>query len=275
MTFSGGKLNDVIYEPSSSSTSRKTAWYYYTDEAGKEQKKSYTFVTDATQAEKEYEHTLSNKVPYVATYTKGANITVTVNYTLDNRVYVYGTDNNKDIQESGCLVYFDQNSKMPRITIKNNPLDEKDIAVNTKISETTFFGSSIEPEMLTEQILYKNSAGKLELGTYIYIYDVTRTKYYYDGTKDKFFTLNSEREKIELSDDESIGARDTDQCKFKSVSILTSDSTYKKLYQVLNGRDKGKWYISLKEDPDRITEIGPGIEVIDTELSNSAYKYGL
>ena len=274
-TITNGNMNDVIYEPSTSATNIKTGWYTYTDEKGNEQKKSYTFVTDAAQANKTYEHTVSNKIAYSATYKKGTDIDVTVNYTLDNRIYVYGKDNTKDIEETGCLVYFDNTCTMPRITIKNNAEEEDEIIVNNKISETTFFGSSIEPEMLTEQILYKNSAGQMELGTYLYIYDVTSTKYYYDGTTDKFFTLNAQREKVELSDDDSIEAGDENgNCKYKSVSILTSDSTYKKLYQVLNGRDKGKWYINLKENPEKIEEVGPGVEIIDTELENTAYKYG-
>lgn len=265
-----GTMNDVLYEPSASATNRKTAWYYYTDENGNDQKKSYTFVTDATQAAKTYEHTLSNKIAYSGTYTaKGGTIDVTINYTLDNRIYIYGRDNtqNKDINEQGCLVYFDSNAVLPRISLKANPQDEEDITVINPVNTTKYFGTNINSEILTEQILYKeNSTSTEQLGTFKYIYDITGTKLYYDEDEESFFTLNSTtREKMMLPDSSSIRAG-SDECRYKSVSVLTSDSTYKKLYQVLNGRDKGKWYISLKEDPDRITEVGPGVEVIDTEL---------
>ena len=279
----GGKLNDVIYEPSSSATSRKNAWYYYTDEAGKEQKKSYTFVTDATQAEREYKHTLSNKIAYSGTYTaKSGTIDVTINYTLDNRIYIYGKDNaqNKDINEQGCLVYFNSsNCTIPRITLKTNPQREEDIVVNTnsRIDKLIYNGSNINAEILTEQIVYKENASTQEsVGTFKYIYDIEGTKLYYDDTQGSFFTISTTtKEKQYLSEDIDVKVGDEEgRCKYKSVSILTSDSTYKKLYQVLNGRDKGKWYISLKEDSDRITEIGPGIEVIDTEIKENVLSYG-
>ena len=273
-----GKMNDVIYEPAPSATNRKTAWYYYTDENGNEQKKTYTFVTEATQANKVYEHTLSNEIPYSATYSKGNTIEITVNYTLDNRIYVYGKDKaqNKDINEQGSLVFFDTDCKIPKITIKANANKETDIIVNenSRIDKLIYNGSNINAEILTEQIVYKENATSQEnLGTYKYIYDIQGRKLYYDDIKGNFFNVTDSKIKNFISEDISIKAGD-DGCYYKSVSILTSDSTYKKLYQVLNGRDKGKWFISLKEDPNRITEIGPGIEVIDTEIKEHVLEYG-
>ena len=247
-TITNGNMNDVIYEPSTSATNIKTGWYTYTDENGNEQKKSYTFVTDAAQANKTYEHTVSNKIAYSATYTKGTSINVTINYTLDNRIYVYGTDGSKDIQETGCLVYFNSSDcSIPRITIKNNPQDEDDIIVNedSRIDKLVYNGSNINAEILTEQIVCKeNTTSQANLETYKYIYDIQGTKLYYDEYKDNFFTLNAEKVKIFISDDANMKVGEED-CHYKSVSILTSDSTYKKLYQVLNGRDKGKWYINF------------------------------
>lgn len=276
-TITNGNMNDVIYEPSTSATNIKTGWYTYTDENGNEQKKSYTFVTDAAQANKTYEHTVSNKIAYSATYTKGTSINVTINYTLDNRIYVYGTDGSKDIQETGCLVYFNSSDcSIPRITIKNNPQDEDDIIVNedSRIDKLVYNGSNINAEILTEQIVCKeNTTSQANLETYKYIYDIQGTKLYYDEHKDNFFTLNAEKVKIFISDDANMKVGEED-CHYKSVSILTSDSTYKKLYQVLNGRDKGKWYISLKEDQEKIQEVGPGVEIIDTEIEENMLEYG-
>ena len=162
---------------------------------------------------------------------------------------------------------------MPRITVSPGAKDEKGITVNTRIDETKYFDSGIEPEILTEQISYRNNSGKDVLGTFMYIYDITNEKLYYDGETDRFFTLNHNREKSFLSSSEDIKAGDNG-CRFKSVSVLTSDSTYKKLYQALNGRDKGKWYIGIKEDSKKVTEVGPGVEIIDTEFKETAYKFG-
>ena len=268
-----GALNDVAYKPASGATGVRNANYTYVDETGKEIKKNYTFTTDAAQALKAYKHSLSNQIAYSGTYKKGT-VNVTINYTLDNRIYIYGKDGVKDIQEQGNLVYFDNATcKMPRITVSPGAKDEKGITVNTRIDETKYFDSNIEPEILTEQISYRNNSGKDVLGTFMYIYDITNEKLYYDGETDRFFTLNHNREKSFLSSSEDIKAGDNG-CRFKSVSVLTSDSTYKKLYQALNGRDKGKWYIGIKEDSKKVTEVGPGVEIIDTEFKETAYKFG-
>lgn len=268
-----GALNDVAYKPASGATSVRSASYTYVDSEGNEKKTTYSFTTDAAQALKAYKHSLSNQIAYSGTYRKGT-VNVTINYTLDNRIYIYGKDGTKDIEEQGSLVYFDKSKcKMPQITVKPGAKDEKDITVNTRIDETKYFDSNIEPEILTEQIVYKNGAGKEVLGTFMYIYDIKNEKLYYDGETDQFFTLNHNKEKTMLSSSESIKAGE-DGCRFKSVSVLTSDSTYKKLYQALNGRDKGKWYIGIKENPKKISEVGPGVEIIDTEFKETAYKFG-
>ena len=204
-----GKMNDVIYEPAPSATNRKTAWYYYTDENGNEQKKTYTFVTEATQANKVYEHTLSNEIPYSATYSKGNTIEITVNYTLDNRIYVYGKDKaqNKDINEQGSLVFFDTDCKIPKITIKANANKETDIIVNenSRIDKLIYNGSNINAEILTEQIVYKENATSQEnLGTYKYIYDIQGRKLYYDDIKGNFFNVTDSKIKNFISEDISI-----------------------------------------------------------------------
>lgn len=270
-----GALNDVAYKPTSGATSVRSASYTYVDSEGNEKKKTYSFTTDAAQAAKAYKHSLSNQIAYSGTYRKGT-VNVTINYTLDNRIYIYGKDGSKDIQEQGCLVYFGADTKLPRIQLTSNPRNEKDITVITKVNESEYIGSNINSEILTEQIIYKeNSSALEELGTFKYIYDITGEKMYYDDSKEEFFTISlTDKTKKYLNNSLTLKAGD-EGCKFKSVSVLTGDgSTYKKLFQALNGRDKGKWYISLKEDSKNISEIGPGVEVIDTEIKQKRPDFG-
>lgn len=66
----GGVLNDVVYKPATGATSIKSASYTYVDESGREQKKTYSFTTDAAQANKTYKHSLSNEIAYSGTYKK-------------------------------------------------------------------------------------------------------------------------------------------------------------------------------------------------------------
>ena len=270
-TADGVILNDVAYKPSNSAVNRKSAWYTYIDENAKEIKKQYTFTTDATQAEKTYKHSLSNEIAYSGTYQKG-NVEVTINYTLDNRIHVYGKDGSKDIKEQGCLVAFtaeDANS-LPKIQLPADPKKDTDIRVIKKVNEASYMGSNINSEILTEQVLYKETEASGEkLGTFKYIYDVTGKKLYYDEDKEGFFTISkTDKKRNYLPDSDSIKVGDT-ACSYKSVSVLAEQNgelTYKKIYQVLNGRDKGKWYIGLKEDTKKISEVGPDKQIIDTEI---------
>lgn len=90
-------------------------------------------ISDSTK--QQYSHSLSNKIAYSAAYSgktsKDETIDLTINYTLDNRVYIYGKigetiieDWNKNYKD-GYLVYFDNyNTKniepktlMPRISV--------------------------------------------------------------------------------------------------------------------------------------------------------------
>ena len=55
----------------------------------------------------------------------------------------------------------------------------------------------------------------------------------------------------------------------------TDDDTveYKKIYQALNGKDKGKWYINIKEDSEEAKANGD--EELDTELKTKLTELGL
>lgn len=271
-------MNDIAYKPSNSAINVKTAWSTYEDEDGNEvREQSYRFTTDAAQAEKTYKHSLSNEIAYSGTYQKG-NVEVTINYTLDNRIYVYGKDGSKDIKEQGCLVAFtagDANS-LPKIKLPADPKKDTDIQVIKKINEAEYMGSNINSEILTEQILYKESeASEEKLGTFKYIYDVTGKKLYYDEDREEFFTVSkTDKKRNYLPGSNTIKVGDT-ACSYKSVSVLVEQNgelTYKKIYQVLNGRDKGNWYIGLKEDPKKISEVGPDKQIIDTEIKGDKRK---
>ena len=271
----GGKLNDVLYEPEVGGT---TLQYTYIDDNGAERKTTITFTTNAAQAKKVYKHSLSNEIPYSGNYVNtSANTDVTINYSLDNRIYVYGKINGKNIDKQGCLVYFNNDCTLPKISIKANAEEEEDIQVINKISDMKYFGSNISPEILTEQILYLDNSGKTEvLDTYRYVYDITGTKLYFDTVENNFFTISSKKEKLWLKDTKDVKAG-SPECRYKSVSVLTGDgSSFKKIYQALNGRDKGKWFINLKEqEVGAATETSSDVsEIIDTEIDETADKYG-
>ena len=233
------------------------------------------YTTDITNAEMVYKHNLSKKIPYASTY----NGTTVVNFTLDNRMYVYKTDNNGNaISRDGYLVYFDEtNTNLPRIKITGS-----DITYITPINETKYgyesgTGNSIDiqSEILTEQILYTDDEATYTLGTFKYIYDIEHNKLYYDdgiqdttdGTTGMFFRLNDNKTRSFYNS--------TSNPKYKSVSILVGDgrtTKYKKIYQALCGPDKGKWYMSSQEEDNTqhlfASKITP--TYLDIELTNLA-----
>jgi len=240
--------------------------------------------TDITKAKREYKHNLNSKISYSSVYRKTSGLNVVVNYTLDNRIYVYGKSGTETIDEDGYLVYFDTETVLPRITINTaTPSDnrkESDITVkesiaNTvyskKVSDTITNKTEIQTEVLTEQIVYKDEiSGQYRLGTFKYIYDIENQKLYYDeaeGDDGNFFILKTDKTRSYLKNGLNIKLGDS-ECKYKSVSVLVGDgetTQYKKIYQVLNGKDRGKWYINIKDDSDEARN--GGMEEVDTEIT--------
>ncbi len=238
----------IIYEPESGNVEGTIGGIEYT--------------TKVNDAKKEYKHTLNNKTAYTEEYIKGSN-TYIVNYTLDNKISVYKIDSTEKTeqkieQKTGYLVYFDEKTSLPKIEINGETVSAINKVSDTKYSKSNTETTNIEPETLTEQILYKDSeAGAPQLRTFSYVYTTTSEKLYYDGSN--FFKLK-DNVKENISDSDSIKVGD-DGCYYKSLSLLIGGektTEFKKIYQVLNGRDKGKWYIDLK---DTVNEL-------DTEIEN-------
>lgn len=201
--------------------------------------KDYYYTLDATKAEKEYKHTLKNYITYSETIGD-----VVVNYTLDNYVRIYSSKANKEAE--GYLVYFnDTTTTIPRIY--DTPV---------AVTSTKYNGIKIEPETLTEQISYTeiskdedgNSKKVSKLKTYKYVYNSNNQKLYYDEDVNKFFKL-SDGEKNYLSNNSK-----TSDCEYKTVSILTDKQNYMRLYQALNGENKGSWY-TYNDTTKKYTEL--------------------
>lgn len=263
--------NLPIYTPKAGASSIKTKTYTYINNNDDEVTKNISFVTDIDEAETEYKHILSNQIAYVEKYSNSSNTNVVVNYTLDNRIYVYGTVKGENVEKNGYLVYFNSDSEMPRISLKaNNLANDSAIEVHKGLDNTTYDKIQVGAEILEEQILYLTGTEK-KLGKFKYIYDINHDKLYYDEAMDNFFTIDSttkEKNFINNSDSIKMGS---DQCKYKSVSVLLGDTAtteYKKIYQVLNGKDKGKWCISITDDSE--DAVNEEIEEIDTEIQTAA-----
>lgn len=270
---------EILYEADvDKGITGQTYTYTYTNEAMETEIQTFSnLTTNINEAKREYRNILNNKIAYAARYRDTANksrTNVVVNYTLDNRIYVYGKVNGEVVNKDGYLIYLESNI-LPRAYIPNaylsNPKDSH-IIVDHKITGLECDNTEIEPEILEEQVLCKEDS-QYVIKTFKYIYDVTHEKLYYDEIADNFFTIDSttkEKNFISNSNNIKIGSED---CRYKSVSILWGDTDgtteYKKVYQAINGKDKGKWCISIKPEN---AQTDKHKETIDTEIKSEKLK---
>ncbi len=178
--------------------------------------------------EKSYQYILKPYSPYSARYAN-ENVDVTVNYTLDNYIRVYGTVNGEYQTKEGYLVVCD---------------DDAGVRVNKNggsISGITYKGATIKPEALTEQV-YTDEGVK----EYQYIYDQYDNKLYWDGSK--YFSVDKNNKKVYLQNalpEGDAGFSITN--RFRKISIPMYDNredewTVQKVFQILNPGGGYKFY---------------------------------
>ena len=178
--------------------------------------------------EKSYQYILKPYSPYSARYAN-ENVDVTVNYTLDNYIRVYGTVNGEYQTKEGYLVVCDNNAG---VRVNKN---------GGSISGITYRGATIKPEALTEQV-YTDEGVK----EYQYIYDQYDNKLYWDGSK--YFSVDKNNKKVYLQNalpEGDAGFSITN--RFRKISIPMYDNredewTVQKVFQILNPRGGYKFY---------------------------------
>lgn len=130
-----------------------------------------------------------------------------------------------------------------------------------KVDNVTYKGTILEPEHLSEKVVYKLGATVIE-STFDYVYEADgNTKVYFDG--DKAFIISSNLDRTDLS--EKIN-------RYKKVTIPQFKSgswTYKEIYQSLYD---GKWYDKDKRNIIADGAPGYGIER-DKKFDYSAINY--
>lgn len=178
------------------------------------------FTLNQEDAATEYKHILK---PF-AMYSEKIGDWV-INYTLDNYITIYGSITDTDgtteyVYKSGYLTDL---SKIGGITTNS-------------VNNITFNGTAVEPEYLSEQVVYKwskNGAPQRILANYVYECE-GKTKVYFDtgGTP---FIIDSNLIRTDLTQDSSTK-------RYKKVIIPQKkgyDWSYTELYQEIN---TGEWY---------------------------------
>lgn len=184
-----------------------------------------------------YQYILKPYSPYSARYVNG-NIDVTVNYTLDNYIRVYGKvgigDEDKSVAKEGYLVVCDSNSNEG---VKG--------VTSGSISGIEYRGAVIKPETLKENV-YANGEVNGEVKEYPYIYDQYDNKLYWDGSN--YFSVDKYNNKVYLQEalpEGDAGFSITN--RFRKISIPMYDNredewTVQKVFQILNPGGGYKFY---------------------------------
>ena len=209
-----------------------------------------------------YQYILKPYSPYSARYASAnGSIDVTVNYTLDNYIRVYGTVNGEYQAKEGYLVVCD---------------DDAGVRVNKNggsISGITYRGATIKPEALTEQV-YTDEGVK----EYQYIYDQYDNKLYWDGSK--YFSVDKNNKKVYLQKalpEGDAGFSITN--RFRKISIPMYDNredewTVQKVFQILNPGGGYKFYYENQSGAFvEFTNPGKTLGTVKQEEDYSAINY--
>ena len=196
----------------------------------------------------QYQYVLKPYSPYSARYVKGDDIDITVNYTLDNYIRVYGTVNGEYQTKEGYLVVCDRDEGVNNVN-------------SDTISGIKYRRANITPEELKEQVYYIDEEGNNRVVEYPYIYDQYDNKLYYDSSNGIYFSINKNNEKVYLQN--ALPKNDSGFAiynRFRKISVPHYDSTTEewtviKVFQLLNpGENFGKFY---QEESGTYTEVTP------------------
>lgn len=186
---------------------------------------------------KSYQYILKPYSPYSARYAS-ESIDVTVNYTLDNYIRVYGTVNGEYQTKEGYLVVCDNNQGVENVN-------------SGSISGIRYREAVIEPETLKENVYADGKEGE-----YSYIYDQYDNKLYWDKkadpnedgvTEGNYFSVDKYNNKVYLQNalpEGDAGFSITN--RFRKISIPVENRqgelTVQKVFQILNPGGGFKFY---------------------------------
>lgn len=212
--------------------------------------------------EKSDQYILKPYSPYSARYAN-ENVDVTVNYTLDNYIRVYGTVDGEYQTKEGYLVVCDSNSNEGVNNVKNG-----------RISEIKYRGAEIKPETLKENVYIVGE----EVKEYPYIYDQYDNKLYWDGSN--YFSVDKYNNKVYLQNalpEGDAGFSITN--RFRKISIPMYDNredewTVQKVFQILNPGGGYKFYYENQSGAFvEFTNPGKTLGTVKQEEDYSAINY--
>lgn len=174
-----------------------------------------------------YQYILKPYSPYSARYVNvNENIDVTVNYTLDNYIRVYGTVDGEYQTKEGYLVVCGNKEGVDNVK-------------DGSISGIKYRGAEIKPETLKENVYADGNVKE-----YPYIYDQYDNKLYWNGSN--YFSVDKSNKKVYLQNalpEGDAGFSITNRFRKISIPMLNgSEWTVQKVFQILNPGGDFKFY---------------------------------
>lgn len=213
------------------------------------------FETDGTIKSngESYQYILKPYSPYSARYVnRNGNVDVTVNYTLDNYIRVYGTVDGEYQTKEGYLVVCDSNNNEGVNNVNNG-----------NISKIKYRGAVIKPEILKENV-YADGYVK----EYPYIYDQYDNKLYWDGGN--YFSVDKDNKKVYLQNALPEGdAGFSINNRFRKISIPIyngTEWTVQKIFQILN--PGGEYYFYFQDESGNLQLYTRNNSIGEVEVKN-------
>lgn len=137
----------------------------------------------------EYQYGLKPYIYYSCRYVS-LNSDFVVNYTLDNTITIYGKVNGNYVTKSGTLI----NPDLVTNITKN---------VNGDIIYLIYDGTTIEPEVLKEQLVILDDNSSPSNATYYEYTTYSNKKVYYDKANNNYFWYNNNKKQV-ITDTETL-----------------------------------------------------------------------
>lgn len=230
---------------------------------------SASLMKNQETGESSYQYILKPYSPYSARYVSG-DIDITVNYTLDNYIRVYGkvgtSDEDKSVAKEGYLVVCDDyNIGVSGIT-------------TGKITGIKYRGADIKPETLKENVCYINDLNKDIIEEYTYIYDQYDNKLYWDEKTENYFSIDKDNKKVYLQDALPEGhPAFSITNRFRKISVpqyVNGEWTILKVFQILNPNGNYKFYYQDERGAYvEFTETGAALGTVSKIQDYSAINY--
>lgn len=181
----------------------------------------------------QYQYGLKPYIYYSCRYIYGNSYDFVVNYTLDNSITIYGKVNGKYVTDSGYVIN-------PNLVGQVQEYANGDTRYPTKV---TYNGTTIEKEILSEQLIIVNDNGIATTPTYYEYTKYNNQKIYKENDSNSYFYYKNNKK--EVVSDEGKVLKDDEVTELRYAKSMTIDGH-------LYSNSAVEYYVKAKEFSERL-----------------------